>query len=104
MIMNRIRINRKFLKLGLVALIFVFAWGGYYAFRSAKGTYREDVQPGGVAYAIWVPKALNPLDLPLLILDRTFCHETVQTISGQGDMPRLFSISSDGKSLIPVAE
>ena len=95
-------IKRIFFKLALTALIIVFAWGGYYAFRSSNGTYREDVQPGGLAYALWVPKAMNSADLPLLIIDRAFCHKTVQTISGQGDMPRLFTISSDGRSLVPV--
>ncbi len=41
-----------------------------------------------------------PLDWPLLILDRWLFHKSVQTISGQGDMPRLFELSADGKTLV----
>ena len=42
-----------------------------------------------------------PLDEPLLIIDRWFFHKSVQTISGQGDILRLYHLSSDGRMLIP---
>jgi len=85
-------------------MILIFAWGGCYAYRSGNGTYHENLQSGGAAYAVWIPEALNSMDFPWLIIDRAFFHKSVKTILGQGDMPRLFNISSDGKSLIPVAK
>lgn len=42
-----------------------------------------------------------PLDEPLLMIDRWLFHESVQTISGHGDMPRLYRLSNDGRTLIP---
>jgi len=97
-------LKRIFITIAPAAVIFVMTWGGYYAFRSSNSIYREDVQPGGVAYALWIPKAQNSMDFPWLIIDRTFFHKTVKTISGQGDQPRLFHIAPDGKSIIPVTK
>jgi hypothetical protein len=43
-------------------------------------------------------------DLPLLMIDRWVFHPTTQIQSGQGDMPYVYRLSSDGRDLIPVEE
>jgi len=88
-----------FLGLGVLGAI---SWIGYYGYRSSSGGYREIAHPGGVVTAVWCPVDLHVTDFPLLVVDRWFFHEPVTTVSGQGDQPRLYRISRDGKTLIPT--
>ena len=111
------------------SLLLFICWIGFYAYRSYIGSYHEITQDGGVASAVWfasdfkarqseAPLTLSdqrrkhkryapqtrlpdsyPLDMPLQILDRLFFHKTTLTVSGQGDMRRLYRISSDGRSV-----
>lgn len=97
-----ISIRRKFIQFILLVSLLISSWIGYYILRSSDGYYVEKVQKGGFAHALWTPKNQYAADVLLLVIDRAFWHKSVLTISGQGDMLRLYRISSDGKSLVPV--
>ncbi len=126
------RIRPLWLRGAAVFVFLLLAWVGFYCYRSCSGSYHEISREGGGADAVWFPSDFEPrqiapprpagdltrhryepqtqlpshypLDGPLLKLDRWLFHKTIQTVSGQGDMPRLYNLSQNGKSLTPVSE
>lgn len=125
-----LRIKTWFFRGVAIFAFLSIAWVSFYIYRSHGGSYHEIIGEGGVAHALWFPTDfeprqvaparphgligrgryapqtqlpnLYPMDWPLVMLDRWLFHKTTQTISGQGDMPRLYDLSQDGRTLIPV--
>ena len=114
-------------KIILFASLSLFSiWILSFSILSFKGSYHEVTSPGGIQHAIWYASDLTarkfaperPADAspsrrryypqtvlpvqptihsPLLILDRWIIHPTVQTVSGSGDMKRLYVVSDKGE-------
>ena len=128
--MKKLRVRKWLIRVVAIALLLLVSWITFYSYRSHGGSYHEIIYEGGIVSAVWFPTDFEPrqvaptrplgitgrgryapqtrlpkhypLDWPLLIIDRWLFHKSVRTISGQGDMPRLYELSSDGKRLIPA--
>ena len=123
--------RRIFKWASITGLFLLTVWMVEYINRSFRGSYHQHSTLEGVAIAVWHPTDFTPrrlaperpldtqpsrkryapntelpskryLDFPLLYLDRWIFHPTTVIQSGQGDMPYLYRISTDGRELLPV--
>ena len=122
--------RRKTLKRITIAIVLlVTVWIADYAYRSHQGSYHEHPTSGGLMIAVWHPtdftmrrsaperplgnrpsrRRYSPLtelpkkrylDPPLLTIDRWIIHPTTQMQAFQGDMPYVYRLSEDGRTLI----